>query len=343
VGSDAAAGAAGGTTAASVGTTKFAGGAGADQGAGSGGKGGGGAGTTAAGTDGVGRTSGGQGGAGNPAGDGGAGGVSGASGVAGQANGGGGGGAGATTPTSGGNGARGEVILTWNDPVPLIGPTLKILTFGVLSFSQMGEPWWLAGNILSSSVIAAYQAIRADDLANSYINRANPGTLNAAPGAAPSFSSSVGWTFNGTSHYLTTGITPTTNHSVIVRFDTPTNIGFLFGAWKSAAPQSLFAISPDVTGVVRYYKGSTLRDVSPNLVSGTLGISGDRGYRNGTAEGSNLPADTAPTLLGMYIGALNRDNALNSPLAVSIQAIAFYNTALTATQVDMVSDAMMGL
>jgi len=65
---------------------------------------------------------------------------------------------------------------------------------------------WLAGGIPRTACVAAYEPICAVSLADSYINRANPGTYNATPGTAPTWAESTGWTFNGSSQYLTTGI-----------------------------------------------------------------------------------------------------------------------------------------
>jgi hypothetical protein len=68
-------------------------------------------------------------------------------------------------------------------------------------------PWWLAGGVAAANAIAVYQPKGAADLAASYVNLANPGTYDAAPGTAPTFDAATGWTFNGSTQYLTTGVT----------------------------------------------------------------------------------------------------------------------------------------
>ena len=65
--------------------------------------------------------------------------------------------------------------------------------------------------------IAAYQPKGAADLAASYVNLITPGTYNAAPGTAPTFDAATGWTFNGSTQYLTTGVVPASGYSMLVR------------------------------------------------------------------------------------------------------------------------------
>lgn len=84
-------------------------------------------------------------------------------------------------------------------------------------WTTAGTPWWLAGGVSAANAIVAYQPIGAANLAGSYINLANAGTHNAAPGVAPTFDASTGWTFNGT-QYLTTTITPNDSPSIIIRY-----------------------------------------------------------------------------------------------------------------------------
>jgi hypothetical protein len=80
--------------------------------------------------------------------------------------------------------------------------------------------WWLSGGISAANCIAAYQPKGAVSYAASKVNLANPGTYNATEGTAPAFDTAVGWTFNGTTMFLETGIVPDLSAqawSVIVR------------------------------------------------------------------------------------------------------------------------------
>src|SRR3989344_7466925 len=80
--------------------------------------------------------------------------------------------------------------------------------------------WTTAGG--APTPVAAYQPISAASLTASYANLANPGTYTAAVGVAPTFASSTGWTFNGSTQYLTTGVIPANGWSMIVRFSNAT-------------------------------------------------------------------------------------------------------------------------
>ena len=77
--------------------------------------------------------------------------------------------------------------------------------YGVVS-QQSSANWWEAGG--ATGAVAVYQPIGAASLAASYVNLANPGTYDAAPGVAPTWAS-AGWTSNGT-EYLGYGSVSTT-------------------------------------------------------------------------------------------------------------------------------------
>lgn len=60
--------------------------------------------------------------------------------------------------------------------------------------------WYTAPS--GATAVAAYDAVGAASLADSYENEANPGTYTAAPGVAPTWAHGTGWMFNGTTQYL---------------------------------------------------------------------------------------------------------------------------------------------
>lgn len=78
-------------------------------------------------------------------------------------------------------------------------------TIYINPYIHAAADWWV---VPGKTCVAAYQPIGAASLAASYVNLANPGTYDAAPGVAPTWASATGWTFNGSTQYLTTGITP---------------------------------------------------------------------------------------------------------------------------------------
>jgi len=208
-------------------------------------------------------------------------------------------------------------------------------------------PWYLSGNVAIANCVAAYQPKGAASLAASYSNLANPGTYNAAPGVAPTFDASTGWTFNGSTQYLTTGITTSPQHadwSMIVRFSNQSGSYQIALGSYAPATGARFEIWPEYGGIIAYYSYNYITK-SPNLTSGVLAISGTHGFRNGTNEATIAsggdPSNKYPAL---FLGAGN--NGSGSPeykFNGKIQAAAIYNTILSDAQVSAVTTAMNAL
>lgn len=217
------------------------------------------------------------------------------------------------------------------------------------SSSSMAE-WWLAGGVSPSDCVAAYQPIGASDLATSYINLANPGTYNSALGIAPAFDAATGWTFNGSTQYLTTGVTSYgRTWSLFVRFsdataDDGTNRRILFGA--SPSDGNRFGLQPwrvsGGIGTIGYLNGLYVF-TAPHLATGVIGFSASTAYRNAVADGT-IPDDTSITTPPLFIGAAAGD--LGTPqnfCPAKIQAIAIYSVTLTPAQVSAISASMAAL
>lgn len=218
------------------------------------------------------------------------------------------------------------------------------LGLGRSSVGAAAVPWWLSGGVAAANCVAAYQSKGAASLAASYVNLANPGTYDAAPGVAPDWDSGTGWTFNGSTQYLTTGVMPSVGWSMIARFsDFSTNDRYLAGAYNVASI-TLMALCPTYSTGVQYWNGRNpigIRVATPNISTGVLCVAGGTAYRNGVSDGS-LSNSYAPTV-SIYLGALNKD-ATPSNLAIgSIQAVAIYSATLSAAQVALISAAMAAL
>lgn len=203
--------------------------------------------------------------------------------------------------------------------------------------------WWNNNGAIAGCV-AAYQPKGAANLAASYVNLANPGTNNAFDGGSPpSFNAASGWTFDGISNVLATGITPSgQTYTGIVQFSGVSGGGgnWIFG--ESAS--QLFGIQPiDDQGSpnVAYLNGSFVR-VSPSLTSGNLAVAGNQGYRNGTADGGTISSG-AGAHTDIYIGAAKAGGVASSFRSCVIVAIAFYSTTLSAGQVATIAAAMAAL
>jgi hypothetical protein len=201
-----------------------------------------------------------------------------------------------------------------------------------------GTPWYLKGGIPAANCIVVYQPKWATDLADSYINLANPGTYNAAPGVAPTFNTSYGWLFDGATKYLDTGYAvPDGNSTVLVQFSDVTT-GCLIGIFTSGTQRlELFPI----VGATSAYSNGGFGALGTAYSSGNIGVAGQTGYKNGVSDGTfdGWVGGAGATL---YIGARNNSGA-DVFTDAKIQKVVIYNIILTPVQVLAVSTAMAKL
>jgi hypothetical protein len=195
--------------------------------------------------------------------------------------------------------------------------------------------WW---PVAGKTCVAAYQPKGAASLAASYSNLANPGTYDAAPGTAPSFDTSTGWTFNGSTQYLTTGVIITSGDwTMLVRFASgSTSGGVATGVMGNGGRFDLLS-NWFASGV--YYRNGNASNttVSPSLASGVIGLTKANGYRNGTAD-VTLATDGQTYINPVLIGKANTFFG-----SVSVLAAVIYSATLTAGEVATVSAAMAAL
>lgn len=203
-----------------------------------------------------------------------------------------------------------------------------------------------------SGCVAAYAPCGAASLADSYVNEANPGTNNAAPGVAPTWDAVNGWAFNGMTQYLTTGITPIvtgSGWSALVRFSAVSGSAnnYLIGA-SDAVPTpdvTFFLITRPGTPNTFYANGAAAQSVVATAASGVLGFAGTGLYRDGSSVGTYTQgvggANSRP--VRVLIGAVDFQGTAQSFLTGSIQAVAIYNTTLTAPQVLAITNNMNAL
>ncbi|MFA6358712.1 MAG: hypothetical protein WCY09_08675 [Candidatus Omnitrophota bacterium] len=200
--------------------------------------------------------------------------------------------------------------------------------------------WYLAGG--APMPIAAYQAIGAASLAASKINLVSPGTYDAFAGTNPTHASATGWTFDGTTQYLRTGIVPTAAFACLVRLidHENTNYTYFFGESTTGAH---FAMSGcEHFDYSSWYMGNLLEAI-PKTLSGVMGMAGYTAYRNGVAVPGSIPAWTATTTKELYIGGCNGLAAINWP-SIVIQAVVLWSTSAGhATWMPAVSAAMAAL
>lgn len=199
----------------------------------------------------------------------------------------------------------------------------------------MASGWWDNDGAISGC-LAAWQPIGAASLAASYVNLANPGTNDASPGTAPTFGAATGWTFNGSTQYLNTGLTPGAGSSCIARVTV-------------SAAQNGLAIGHFLSWGVGYWNGGG----GPIYVAGNfrfgatpggfpfnavLAHSGAQGYRDGVADGIFLVSGGAGGAI-----ALGSGGTTNAPFLGIIQAAAVYSGSLTLAQVQTLTTLMNAL
>lgn len=223
----------------------------------------------------------------------------------------------------------------------LSGPALPVYP---VNPSEWPVPWYLAGGISASACVIAYQAKGAASLAASYVNLARAGD-NAAPGAAPTWDASSGWTFNGTTQFLRAGTSIAANNwSIFVQYaGLAAGTRCLVGCSKTVVPRGSFYVG-EVPGNMVVISGDAFGGAlnAPALATGNYGASGKQPYRNGIAE----PAADTPgggTGLSLYIGASNNDGAAASFASVQVRAVAIYSVTITAPQALALARAMAAL
>lgn len=215
--------------------------------------------------------------------------------------------------------------------------------------------WWLSGGISAANCLAAYTPKGAASLAASYDNNAAPGNgladgaYDTAPGVAPSFDAATGWTFNGSSQYLKTGVRLYQPYTVISSYN---NAGFSSSDYHfgivSTSPSTIFYDYQISAGFISSFANGSSRDsfTTVSVTTGIACIAGAKAYWNGAdtllSLDSSWAYDPNPSG-GCFIGSRNFSGSPNGYNDCVITAFAIYNTTLTSAQVSAVSAAMMSL
>jgi len=217
----------------------------------------------------------------------------------------------------------------------LPGDGLQVVS-GRATLQQAGN-WWDAGG--APTPIAVYQMKGAASLAASYVNLINPGTYDAAPGVAPTWDSTNGQIYNGTTQYLITGINQAQNMTVIIRCSNLTTTdGVIFG---SRGDPRLY-VQNTTTNVFNWgtgYLGGTTG-------GGVYALANNNAYFNSTSLGTTFGTWSGSSgLTPMSIGGISRAGGVyNIFCAGYVQAIGIWNTDTNhATWVPAVSTAMAAL
>ena len=195
--------------------------------------------------------------------------------------------------------------------------------------------WWQIGD---NVVVAAYQPLGAADLADSYINLANPGTFDAAPGVAPTWAAGTGWTFNGSTQYLDSGVIQDNDQTwtFLIRYSglTLSSTGRCIGGGRDTGPIANFYMFPDqAIDKLHFATGTESVSNSPAQAAGVMGIAGLDGYFDGSDVASIGAGTGAKGNVTIYLGARNTNASANSFFPGDIQAVAIYSTTLSSFEV----------
>ena len=206
-------------------------------------------------------------------------------------------------------------------------------TFQPKSTAAAASGWWLAGGIAAANCIAAYQPKGAASLAASYVNLANPGTYDATEGTAPTFDTSIGWTFSAASNqYLRTGVTPENDQtwSMIARFSGHTTNGQAMCGSIALNGAVGFRMFPrrGVANNMVWNNGTQIAS-GERQSEGIMAIAGANAFFDGTSYGTTGGWSGA-TPIETYIGAQNFGGSPDRYYTGVIEALAIYDVDITS-------------
>lgn len=216
-------------------------------------------------------------------------------------------------------------------------------------------PWWY---VAGATCAAAYRAIGATSAAASKVNLANPGTndLSAVPyGTEPGWSAAFGWYRVGENAAWNTGVVATSEWTFLVRFSSAMpNYANVLGVENNEGggnhyPMLMFTPTWDYLGsFVRFTNSYARYEVEPHVVSGVIGMAGDRAFVDGELVASGHESytvmDYAPYPIYLFTWNDRNQMLLHNPaFGGNILALTFYTTRLTDAQVKAVSTAMAAL
>lgn len=200
--------------------------------------------------------------------------------------------------------------------------------------------WWEEGG--ATGIVAAYQPKGATSLVASYTNLANPGTYDAAPGVAPTWDVTSGWILDGVSQYVDTTVLHDDtgqNWSILVRFSNYTKNGNFLLASDNSLLSGGFGLCPNRFNAIRFFNNGQLAISSAAMTSGVMAVAGTYGFKDGVQQSGTIGL-SGQVDRTIYVGAGNSGAGAAAYSASKVQAVAIYNTVLTALQVAAVSAAM---
>lgn len=203
--------------------------------------------------------------------------------------------------------------------------------------------WYLEGGITPANAQLAAKPIGKSTLAESYVNEAN-GANAITPVVAPVLSETNGWVCDGTQDLATTLI-PLNNQtwSMVVKYSGYVNGDInLFGVYEGATKQ--FYIGLNKTNNRIYWANGGVKDNVNTLAYAVLGFAGNKAYKNGVIAGETaIPSGSGSFTLPLHLLTCNASPVTLGKFIGNVQAIAVYNTAISASQIIAVSIRLLHL
>lgn len=193
-------------------------------------------------------------------------------------------------------------------------------------------------------VVAAYQSIGAPDALTARQNMAlgGRGRYAAAPGTAPTWALRVGWTFNGTDQWLSTGVVLTNDQSwsFLLRYSGASARDRAIALSRTGAGTTDFGVYVSDYIATYVYNGSYLLVSHSSITGGVWAITGNGVYLNGAAVTGTISSGSGTATVAFPLGAMDDDGARSLWYAGNIQSAAIYNRKLTADEVWLASQQM---
>jgi len=187
------------------------------------------------------------------------------------------------------------------------------------------QPHWGAGT--------AFARTDAATIGNSYINIANPGTYNAAAGAAPGYNSASGWAWSG-NKWLRTLWTPANaqTRSMLAEYSGHNTTGWLCGNLNVETNSRLNIQPYRASARTAYNNGSLIEINNGGTQTGNVGVAGNAGYINGAVQAGSM-SYTSGTQLEVYLGCVNNGSAAGFANAGTMSSWVAFAVTLTANQI----------